>query len=642
MKAWSAIALLCVTADLYAQPGPYFTPFDAPPPCAHRTHVVPKGGPVAHGYDVRYHRLAWTLDPAVNAIAGEVTTWFTATDAIDRLRFDAVDELVITAVKRNGSALPFTHGTGDTLEVQWPFTLQPGDPDSLTIVYHGSPAASGFGSFSLGDFEGSPTLWTLSQPYGAKDWWPCKQDLHDKIDSIDMHVTTPLPYRAVGNGLLVGAEEVDGWTTWHWRHRYPIAHYLIATAVADYTVFETEIDLPERTLPMVTYFYGGPADAMMAEFNANDVKQQMPLFNSLFGTYPFINEQYGHARFGWGGGMEHQTMSFMGGWNYELAAHELAHQWFGNKVTCGTWQDIWLNEGFATYLTGLCYDFLVPDLFVGWAKAQIAHVTSQPGGSLLRPDTLDIPSLFDVRITYRKGAMVLHMLRWVLGDAAFFQGCRNYLDDPALAYGSARTADLKAHLEAASGLDLTWFFHDWYTGQGHPSYTVEWAQDAGGTVSLALHQSTSHSSVPFFALPVPIRFKNADQDSTVVLDHTFNSQVFTFPLPFQADSARFDPDAKLISANNLVLRVPVAAFGREQLLLYPNPAADQAWVFVGDALQGTVRVALYDGPGRLLRERDSVVQDQRITLDLLGLPAGGYAVELRTPGQVLRLRLVKE
>ncbi len=643
MKALPVLIALILPEVLHAQVGYVAQPLEAPLRCTHQLRpATPKDGAVAHGFDVTYYRLAWTLDPAVDAIAGQVTTWFTATQAIDQLRFDASTQLTITAVERAGTPLDFTHGPSDTLMVQWPFTLQPGQLDSLTITYHGNPAATGFGSFVVSQYEGSPLLWTLSQPYGAKDWWPCKQDLNDKADSIDMYVTTPLPYRAAGIGLLVDETVQDGHTTWHWRHRYPIAHYLIATAVADYQVLETTIPLAAGDLPMLTYYYGTPGENYMAELNAGDVAQQMPLFETLFGPYPFMQEKYGHARFGWGGGMEHQTMSFMGVWNYELAAHELAHQWFGNKVTCGTWTDIWLNEGFATYLSGLCYDQLAPQYWLGWVKAQVNSVVSEPDGSLQRPDTLDIPSLFDVRITYRKGAMVLHMLRWVLGDAAFFQGCRDYLNDPALAYGSARTADLKFHLEATGGMDLTQFFNDWYTGEGHPSYTVEWTQDPEGNVSVALHQSTSHSSVPFFALPVPLRFKNAQQDSTVVLDHNFSGEVFQFHLPFQADSALFDPDTWLISGSNLVLQVPVASFGNGRLLLYPNPAGDQAWIHVGESLMGTVRVALYDSPGRLLRERDVVVQDQRITLDLLGLPAGGYTVELRTAGEVLRLRMVKE
>ena len=505
-----------------------------------------RSGEPDRGYDLKYHRLVWDLDPNVQAISGSVTSWFTTTTDTDLLVFDAALDLDILGVTRQGLPLAFSHLPGDVLEVQLPAILPAGTLDSLTITYAGAPPSSGFGSFMTGTHADGPVLWTLSQPYGAKDWWPCKQDLNDKIDSIDVLVTIPSAYRAAGNGVLVAETPQPGErTTYHWRHRHPIAYYLIATAVTNYVVQETTIDIPGASVPMLTYAY--PQDAFFMSLLAGDAAEQMPLFSTLFGTYPFADEKYGHAQFGWGGAMEHQTMSFMGGLNYELVAHELAHQWFGNKVTCGSWEDIWLNEGFATYMTGLCYNFLVPEFWLGWKRAMVANIVNEPDGSVRATDTTDIGRLFSARLSYRKGAMVLHMLRWVTGDSAFFAGCRNYLDDPLLAFGTARTADLQFHLEAASGLDLGQFFADWFVGEGHPSYTVEWAQDSDGTVTIALGQSTSHPSVPFYAMPVPIQFKNAQADSLLVFDHVADGQEFTFHLPFQADSALFDPFAELIA-----------------------------------------------------------------------------------------------
>src|SRR5690606_29033802 len=130
------------------------------------------------------------------------------------------------------------------------------------------------------------------------------------------------------------------------------------------------------------------------------------------------------------------------------------------------------------------------------------------------------------RLTYLKASFVVHMLRWVCGDSAFFAGCRNYLNDPALAWGTARTNDLRAHLEAASGRDLAEFFRDWYEGEGHPNYAVEWTQDASGLVRVRLDQTTSHPSVGFFEMPVPVLFKNVGVDSTVVFDHAYSGQQF--------------------------------------------------------------------------------------------------------------------
>ncbi|MDX9751040.1 MAG: M1 family aminopeptidase [Flavobacteriales bacterium] len=613
------------------------------PLCCGRHGQVPWRGadaPPARGFDVKYLRLEWTIDPAQQYITGRVTTWFTATEELAVVRLDAAAALTVTGVDHHQGALAFQQLPGDVLEVALPAPLATGTLDSISITYHGVPDPSGFGSFVTGQYQGGPVQWTLSEPYGAKDWWPCKQDLNDKADSLDMCVTTPVPFRAAGMGLLVDSLTADGWTTWHWRHRRPIAHYLIAVAVADYTVFETTIDLPEGPLPMVTYFYGSDPAAALA--SADFAAEQMALYRELFGPYPFMGEKYGHARFGWGGGMEHQTMSFMGHWGYELTAHELAHQWFGNKVTCGSWADLWLNEGFATYLSGLCEEHLRPANWAAWKTGLVSQVVSQPGGSLFCADTLDMARLFDGRLTYLKGAMVLHTLRWKVGDAAFFTGCRNYLDDPALAYGSARTSDLQAHLEAASGMDLDGFFADWYMGEGYPSYTATWAQEANGLVSLRLDQATSHPAVPFFALPVPVSFRLGDQDSTVVLHHAHSGQVFHFHLPFQAATAVLDPETWLISAHNVVRKVPVGAFEQDRVLAYPNPAGEQLEVYLGTALHGAVRTTLYDATGRPVRSWPGAVVDDRVTCPLGGLPTGAYTAELRTDDQVLRVRFVKE
>jgi len=182
----------------------------------------------------------------------------------------------------------------------------------------------------------------------------------------------------------------------------------------------------------------------------------MNLYTTLFEEYPFANEKYGHAQFGWGGGMEHTTVSFMGSFGRNLIAHELAHQWFGNKITCGSWKDIWLNEGFATYLSGLTIENLDGNsAFITWKQQRINSITSQPNGAvyLTDSDTTSVNRIFNGRLSYDKGSMVLHMLRKKLGDADFFQGLKNYLADANHAYGYAKTEDFIAIMETTSGQD---------------------------------------------------------------------------------------------------------------------------------------------------------------------------------------------
>lgn len=635
MRHLAALLVLAFPAAIQAQMGIHTGDFDQFVRAEHPHGHGPQrsSAPPTRGYDLKYLRCNWQLDPAVRYISGSVTSRFTATTDISQLTFDLSDSLVVDEVLLHGGAIPFAQESGDLLVITLPATISEGMADSVTVVYHGVPPNTGFGSFVASMHNGTPIVWTLSEPYGAKDWWPCKQDLNDKIDSMDSYVTTPIGNRAAGNGVLMPPDTSGNSVTWHWRSRYPIDYYLIATAVTNYQVDVQYAVVGGDSIPMVTYAY--PESFGDAVANATAVLPEIELFSQLFGLYPFANEKYGQARFGWGGGMEHQTMTFLGVYHPEISSHELAHQWFGDKVTCGSWADIWLNEGFATYLSGLAYEHLSPVYWPIWKRMKVSNITSQPDGSVFCTDTVDQNRLFSSRLTYNKGAMVIHMLRWICGDSAFFQGIRNYLNDPALAYGTARTPDLKAHLEAASGLDLTGFFNDWYTGQGYPSYTSTWWQAGNGDVSVGLSQVPSHPSVDFFELPVPLRFYGGGMDSTVVLNNTVNDQSFTFHLPFTVDSMAFDPDIWLISTSNVVAHVDEWTGGPPQLVLYPNPAQDRiAWRM---AQPGPRAVRVLDALGRLVIASPQAAG----SLDISSLTPGGYMLELRNGKDLMRARFFK-
>jgi aminopeptidase N len=596
-----------------------------------------QSGQPARGFDVNYNRCAWDLDPAVRAISGSVTTHFTTTADLDTLWLDLSDSLTVYSADRNGVPLPFVHAA-DRLGVVLPGTFATGTADSITVSYAGVPPSSGFGSFETGDHNGAPMLWTLSQPFGASDWWPCKEDLFDKADSIDLFISVPYGNRAAGNGLLVDSIPGNAQVTYHWKHRHPIAFYLVATAVSNYAAYTDLCIIGNDTIPILNYAW--PEEVQDAQNMTAQCASQMQLFSDLFGLYPFADEKYGHVRFGWGGAMEHQTMTSMGAWNYELMAHELAHQWFGNKVTCGSWEDIWLNEGFATYLSGLCYEFLVPQFWMPFKQGRINNVTSQPGGSVFVTDTTDVARIFSGRLSYAKGAMVLHMLRWVCGDSAWFAGVGNYLNDSDIAYGSALTFQLQDHLEAASGVDLDGFMADWYNGEGFPTYTLPWSQDANGNVDLTLYQSPSHPSVSFFELPVPVRFKNANTDTLIVIDNTVNGEVFSFNLPFQADSAILDPDLWLISGQNIVTRVSELRGADEAVVLYPNPASNTVTIRMPSATRA-LQLRVLDAMGRVVRN-GTLTNPQRGELDVSALPTGAYLLELRDAERSWVQRFVKE
>lgn len=554
--------------------------------------------PNTYNYDVLYHKLELTFDldnftslgggNYETSISGIVTTDLKVTEPTSTIVFDMTNQLVVSAVTEDGAARSFVQNANNELVISFTGTLAENSLHTLKITYSGVPSGSGFGSFVADKHNNVPVIWTLSEPFGARDWWPCKQDLNDKVDQgIDVFITAQSAYTAVANGVQLSATTNGGLKTTHFHHGYPIPAYLIAVAITNYQVFNQQAGLgtPESPFfPIVNYSY--PENATAIQNSVSVTPGIMNFYETKFGPYPFRDEKYGHCQFEWGGGMEHTTVSFMtksngsnNGYTRELIAHELGHQWFGDKVTCGSWRDIWLNEGFATYLAAIVIEeFDGADDFNSEKAGMIDWITSAPNGAvyLTEEEALNVNRIFNSRLTYRKGAMVIHMLRKKLGDTAFFQALTNYLTDPEHAYAYALTPDLKGHLEAASGQDLTEFFNDWIYNQGYPTYTVTAHNTTPGHATVNLAQTQSHSSVSFFEVNVPLRlFGAGGQQLDVVLDNTSNNQTFNLDVPFVVTAVAFDPNSDIISRDSEALLANKGFEAMTAVNLYPNPSRDR-------------------------------------------------------------------
>ena len=303
-------------------------------------------------FDVKYYRCEWEVDPAIRYIKGIVTVYYITTSTTNFIALDLMSPLVTDSVKQHNVLLTKSQAN-NTLTINFPGNVNSGTFDSVSIYYQGVPPNTGFGSFVQSTHAGIPVMWSLSEPYGSRDWWPCKNGLDDKADSIDIFIINPIAYKAASNGLLQSQTPVSTGTKLltYWKHRYPIASYLICFAVTNYVVFNRTVNLTNGILPMQTFCY--PEDSTSFSNGTINTLDAMQLYDTTFGPYPFMNEKYGHVQFGWGGGMEHQTATFVVNISESLCAHELGHQWFGDKVTCGSWKDIWLNEGFATHLASI-------------------------------------------------------------------------------------------------------------------------------------------------------------------------------------------------------------------------------------------------------------------------------------------------
>jgi aminopeptidase N len=593
-----------------------------------------------NNYDLKYCRAEWLIEPSVKYISGNIFYLFYHNDSLNEFQLELSDSLVTDSVFMQGAMLNYTHN-GNILTVDFNQYLPASQLDSLTVYYHGVPPETGFGSFAA-ETHGTnniPVLWTLSEPYGAKDWWPIKQDLNDKIDSIDIIVRTPAIYKVASNGILVSETVLGTDKISYWKSRYPIASYLVAIAVSDYTVFSTQAQLSTGNLSVVNYVYNESLND--AQNAINEMIEHLIYFDSLFVPYPFMNEKYGHAQFNWGGGMEHQTMSFVGNFSYELLAHELAHQWFGNHITCGSWQDLWLNEGFATYAAGLCYERFSPNLYWKiWKGNQVDFISSSPGGSVFVTDTMDIPRLFDARLTYSKAAMLLHMLRWKIGDDNFFTALRNYQNNPLLSHSYARNIDLKNELEIASGQNLDEFFNDWYWGEGYPSYQLSYDQDNVNLISFTLSQSQSHPSVSFFEMPIPVLFKNALHDTTIVFNHTFSGQSFSAQLNFKVDSVIIDPTNWIVCNQNIVTQTHDFSVSNTSLKLFPNPAQEY---IVLEALGNIESITIYSIDGKIINSNYVLPssQNKSLLVDIIDLQAGTYGLNIITKENIFNTKFVK-
>ncbi len=597
-------------------------------------------------YDITYHRLEWEIDPRVYYIKGKVTSYFVPqTDGFNQINFNMDQQLQVNAVYYKGKEVNFQLTNIHLLEIYLPSSIDQGQLDSVTIDYEGAPSATGVFPPFIRDSHGpfnDPIIYTLSEPFGADNWWPCKQSLTDKIDSLDMLVRTPSQFRAAGNGSLV-AEITDGdFTTYHWKHRYPITTYLVATAVSNYEVYSDYVELMDgRQLEILNYVYPEFYDA--ARLTTSVTVPIMQLFEQLFGEYPFKEEKYGHAQFNFGGGIEHQTMSFMLDFRASLVAHELAHQWFGDKVTCGTFNDIWVNEGFARYAEYLTHqNGISGDNARAWLINERNGVTSLPNGSVFVPDIFSERRIFDFRLSYRKGGLILHMLRWKLGDEAFFQGLKNYLNDENLAFAYGIGEDVKYHLEQSSGQDLDEFFDDWYYGEGYPTYTIMWDQNSDGKLQLTIEQETSSAAVDFFEMPLPIKVLGQNQEETIVLNHQFSGQNFTEDIPFEVSQIEFDPELWILSGQNQVVFTTSnneVNIEEGQIQVFPNPTNDLLFLQIQNPEVQLQSLDILHTSGQLVKSLSW--EGPSNPIEVSDLAAGIYFLRIKTEESLYIERFIK-
>ncbi len=554
-------------------------------------------------YDLQYQRMDVSINPAVAQISGSVTSHFKPTQAMSSIYFDLTNQLTVSQVTFHGQPLVFQQLSTKEVKIDFTSSLPANVLDSLTIQYSGTPPTNN-NAFFTSTQGGNSVLSTLNEPYGAQDWFPTKQSLNDKIERFDIKVTTPSQYSVASNGKLMSETILgNGQKLTFWRTNYPTTAYLIALSITNFVKLNDTMGNPP--FPFVNYIYPATAANTTSMANIEWTKTVMNTFETYFGLYPFRNEKYGHMEFTAGGGMEHQTMSSMGGWSKQLIAHELAHQWFGDKVTCGAWNDIWLNEGFATFGEHVANEklLLTNTQFLSYLLNEKNVITSAPGGSVYVADANlgSIGTIFSGRLSYSKGGYVVRMIKWILGDAVFYQALKDYHTRPNLAYNYVRTSDLNTSLLQSTGKDFTEFFNDWIYGQGYPTYDIRWKQ-TGNTLTFKAAQTQSHSSVSFFEMPLPIKVNGTGgQVAYLALNNTSNNQYFTESVSFPVASVEFNYEYQILEKNSTVTQdnaLSVLDLSQQQFALYPNPAKNEINV---KGIDKSTDFAIYFIDGKLVK-----------------------------------------
>lgn len=579
---------------------------------------------------IHHLKAEWVINPPSRFIEGHVHFQLTAL-VTDSLQLALHSQFQIDSIQINNINAPFRF-SNNVLKV----SLQNanGGIDTLSVHYRGEPKSNA-SSFVSDLYQGIPIVWTLSQPYGASDWWPNFQNLKEKIDSIDVFIHVPSEYTAVSNGLLQSKNLHQNKNIFHWKHNYPIPSYLIALAVSKYDVIKQKSVLSNGdSLQIEDYLL--PDDSAQIADNVSRILPILTYFDSLLITYPFAREKYGHAQFTRNGGMEHTTISFINNYHTELLAHELAHHWFGNYITCSTWQDIWLNEGFATYLAGRSYAYLFGDsLYTYWRKVTKERVCSKPDGSVFVYDTSDVKRVFDARLSYNKAAFVLIMLEYELGEESFLNLLRTYLNDPSLAYSFASTNDFKQHAESISGKNLDVFFQQWIYNEGFPYFSLQWHQNHN-KLTLEISQNSSHTSNNFFEMKLPIGLYGHGLDTILDVWVNQKQQTLSFDLEKRVETLVIDPESRVLAKQSTVLR----RYLQNDIFMYPNPA--DAFIEIVSPIpnERIQNVQIYSLDGRCLIEVNNI-QLNKLRIDIQELKLGIYVVHIETSARIKSIKLNK-
>ena len=558
--------------------------------------------------DMKFYHLDIEIAIDSSFIQGNVLCHLESTiDGLENLFLDLSQALTVDSI--SFPCVSF-YQEDDKIQIQLDKSYEPGEIIELIIYYHGSPInPGGYKGLVYETHHGNePVIATLSTPFLAHSWYPCKDGPEDKADSvwiditIDKRVVNGIEMMAVSNGVLEDTMSTGSKKTFKWRHRYPIVTYYIMAAISNYkTITDSYTDDSGNSLPLEYFVFEESSTNLDGIVKIPEV---IDFFSSVFGEYPFFAEKFGMTQLGFYGAIENQTNviqnSLDTNW-FMVTVHEMAHMWFADMITCETWHDGWLNEGFATYSEALWleYDQGIEAYHVDMNKLQYFD-----SGTVYLENTDDPFEIF-VPIIYTKGAWVLHMLRGVVGDSLFFQSLKNYATDVDFMYKHSTTLQFQEVFENTCNTDLEYFFDQWIYDEYYPIYKYNFSQDESGKLHVTLYQAQDEilGARPVFEMPVPLYIKFEDNsDSTVTAWNNEKMQQFEFNIEKDVKYVLVDPDRWVLRQESFDPELPVSVSEHIKFVntkVFPNPFTNTLTIEVDETDELPLHIELYDLLGRL-------------------------------------------
>jgi aminopeptidase N len=493
--------------------------------------------------------------------------------------------LTIDSVRLAG--VSFTQ-VNNILTVQLNQTYNPGEQLQVKVCYRHNNITDHAFNASGGH------VFTDAEPEGARHWFPCWDKPSDKA-MLDITVKVPATAKCGSNGALVDSTINGDTLTYHWSSAQPLATYLmVLTARLNYNldiVYWHKLSNPADSIPLRFYYNTGESPYYIESI----LPDMTTYYSQNFIEHPFQKNGFAtlNSDFYWGG-MENQTLTSLcpNCWVEYLVAHEYAHQWFGDMITCATWADVWLNEGFATWMEAFWDErtggYSTYKVDIENDAAYYFNNHPNPDWPIYNPDwannTPPVGTLFNTSIVYDKAACALHQIRYMLGDTLFFHTMQAYCADTNLKFKSATTAEFNAKVNEVTGANYDWYFTDWIDQPSYPVYQNKYNFEDMGTGQWKVNfQASQVQLIPaFFRMILNFRVIFADlTDTTFRVMNNVNNQTFTWTFNKQPVQFYFDPNNEIVlKQGTTVLGIPNQEKSGEFHLYQniPNPVANTTMI----------------------------------------------------------------